>query len=163
MGVHGIEYENSLGMREEHDAFAEIIGRTDFGIRMHYVRFNSETFSKLDKCGYQFDTTEFNKKSGYLFKKPYKVGSMWELPLAIMDGYLPLNYEQKVERTIQLIKEAEAQGIEYLTILFHDYQFCEGFATERDWYKWLLEYLSGRFGFISYREAIKELEDKLCQ
>ena len=158
VGVHGIEYDSLQEMKEEHDAFSAIIGRNDFGIRMHYVRYSDNTFKYLDECGYVFDTTEFDKKRGYLFKNPYKVGSMWEFPLAIMDGYLPISYRQKIEKTEQLIKDAEAEGIEYLTVLFHDYQFCEGYATERDWYKWTIDYLSKRYEFISYKDAINELE-----
>ena len=31
-----------------------------FGIRMHYVRYNSSTFSKLSEIGYLFDTSELD-------------------------------------------------------------------------------------------------------
>ena len=75
-----------------------------------------------------------------------------------MDRYLPLNYEKKIIRTKQLIDEAERQGLKYLTLLFHDYQYCDAYSTERDWYKWTIDYLSKRYEFISYKEAIIELE-----
>lgn len=159
VGVHGIEYESIEGMKKEFDDFKKIIGREDFGIRMHYVRFNDKTFENLSKCNYLFDTTEFDKKKGHLFKEPYRIGRMWEFPLSIMDGYLPLNLDDKKRMTIDLVNEADKLGISYLTILFHDYQFCEGYATERDWYKWAIRYLGDKYGFISYRDAIKELED----
>ena len=46
-----------------------------------------------------------------------------------------------------------------MTILFHDYQFCEGYATEREWYKWLIGWLKANdYQFISYKDAIVELE-----
>lgn len=159
VGVHGIEYESSKGILEEYEEFSKIINRTDFGIRMHYVRFDERTFEKLYKCGYMFDTTEFDKNKGYLMRNPYRIGTMWEFPLVIMDGYLPLNYEKKIQRTKELIKEAEERGIQYLTILFHDYQFCDGYATERDWYRWIVDYLSKKYKFVSYRDAIRELEN----
>ena len=70
-----------------------------------------------------------------------------------------MNLDDKKRMTIDLVNEADKLGISYLTILFHDYQFCEGYATERDWYKWAIRYLGDKYGFISYRDAIKELED----
>ena len=95
VGVHGIEFENSLITESEKQALSSILGRSDFGIRMHYVHYTDNTFINLNKCGYLFDTTEFNKKNGYVLKNPYKVGDMWDFPLAIMDGYLPTKLEDK--------------------------------------------------------------------
>lgn len=159
VGVHGIDYDDLERMKKEYDTFEKIIGRSDFGIRMHYVRFNQRTFNKMLQCGYLFDTTCFDKTSrDNCLKKPYLIGSMWEFPLNIMDGYLPKQIDEKKEETLRLIKIAEQNKLPYLTILFHDYQFCEGYRTEMEWYKWIVIYLkSNGYEFISYRDAIKEL------
>ena len=85
---------------------------------------------------------------------------MWEFPLCIMDGYLPLSLEAKKEKTLEKVEAAEKNGVPYLTVLFHDYQFCNGYATERDWYKWFINWLKDKeYEFISYKNAITELEE----
>lgn len=162
VGVHGIAYEEADKMQKEYNNFARIIGRNDFGIRMHYVRFDDQTFEKLAKCGYFFDTTCFDKQNrDACLLNPYKIDKMWEFPLNIMDGYLPKGIEAKKQETVRLIEEAEARSLEYLTILFHDYQFSKGYKTEKDWYEWTIKYLENKgHTFISYRDAIKELEEK---
>ena len=135
-----------------------ILGRSDFGIRTHYVRFDDTTFHLFEQSGYLFDTSEFNKETGSSMKAPYRVGDLWEFPLSMMDGYLPLELKEKKKASIRLIKEAEKLNLPYFTILFHDYQFCDGYATERDWYKWIISWLElNGYEFISYRDAIAEL------
>lgn len=159
VGVHGIDFSDASKIIEEYNYFRDIVRREDFGIRMHYVRFEKDTFDKLEEAGYAFDTTEFDKTEGTLMKNPYKVGNMWEFPLTIMDGYLPKKLSEKKKKTIELIKKAESENLKYLTLLFHDYQFCEGYATERDWYKWIIKWLyDNGYEFISYKDAIAELE-----
>lgn len=159
VGVHGISFDDDLKMKSEYDKFSNIVGKKDFGIRMHYVRFSEDTFYKLDKCGYLFDSTEFDKAKGFLLKNPYKIGEMWEFPLVIMDGYLSNKLEDKKRKTLDIIQAAEEVDLKYLTILFHDACFSKAYATERDWYKWIVRLLIDRgYEFISYREAIHELE-----
>ena len=162
VGVHGVEYINESKIIEEHDAFKEISGLEMFGIRNHYVRFNEGTFSKMNHAGYLFDTTYYNKKKTELLN-PYKVGSMWEFPLHIMDGYVceQGNLEEGLKRTYNIIDEANIKGVEYLTILFHDYQFDDVFDPQmKEWYIRTIEYCKAKgYKFISYREAIEELEN----
>lgn len=161
VGVHGIAYNTINKMMDEYKAFSEIVGYKDFGIRMHYVRFDDCTFDYLNKCGYLFDSTQFDKTNrDNCLRGPYKVGKMWEFPLNIMDGYLPKKLEEKKEETKRLVYKATKMGLPYLTILFHDYQFSKGFETEKNWYMWTVDYLiSSGYKFISYKEAIKELEE----
>ncbi len=163
VGVHGIAYDDFNEIEKERALFKKIVNRDDFGIRMHYVRFSEKTFEYLNKSGYLFDTTEFDKQNrDNCLKNPYKVGEMWEFPLNIMDGYLPKKIEDKKLETIRLIEQAEEKQIKYLTILFHDYQFSKGYETERKWYKWLIKYLKNKgYEFISYKDAIRELNEVL--
>lgn len=159
VGVHGVSYNCFEEMKAEYDSFRKIVGKTDFGIRMHYVRFDDSTFNNLAKCGYLFDSTEFNKKKGHLIKKPYKVDAMYEFPLCIMDGYLSPLLEDKIAETKELIMEAEKNDLPYLTILFHDYQFSKAYNTEKQWYVWVVKWLEDNgYKFISYRDAILEMD-----
>ena len=159
VGIHGVSFDNEEQMKIEFSRFEETVGVYPTGIRMHYVRYDDSTFEKLSKCGYIYDTTEFIKSEGTCLKAPYKVGNMWEFPLCLMDGYLPKRPEGKRETSVRLLKLAEAKGLPYFSILFHDFQFCEGYAYERDWYIWFTKYLKEQgYTFISYLDAVKEME-----
>lgn len=166
VGVHGIAYQDSDKIKDEYRSFKNIVKKNHFGIRMHYVRKNNATLQMLADSGYLFDSTEFDKK-GEMFNPPYKVNNMWEFPLYIMDGYImsPGNFEQGKRNTINAIKKAEMNNLPYCTILFHDYQYnalC--YPSEKLWYDWLLDYLNQNgYEFISYREAIKEMEKRYEQ
>ena len=158
-GVHGIEYQDEEGMKREFDTFRQLMGFDPCGIRMHYVRCDDETFEKLNKAGYAFDTTEFDKANGGTPKEPYKVGNMWEFPLTIMDVYLPQQFDEAKKRTLEILNICKAEKLRYITVLFHDYQFCDDYSDIRNWYKWLMEYFfdSDEYGFSSYDQIIQEL------
>ena len=161
VGVHGICYDDGEGIREEHDRFKSLFGVNDFGIRMHYVRRDDNTFSRLSDAGYLFDTTQFGKDS-IDFTAPYKVGNMWEFPLYVMDGYIVSDgaLEEGMENTFQALEEVEKRGLPYFTVLFHDYLFNDiCFPTPSTWYKQLIDKLATEgYEFVSYKDAIKELE-----
>lgn len=160
VGVHGIAYQQYDQIEAEYDDFQNVVQKSDFGIRTHYVRFDENTFDKMSRAGYLFDSSEFNKHELEI-KAPYKVNDMWEFPLHIMDGYIipPGNLEKAMNDTIRAIKKANEMNMPYCTILYHDYQYNEKtYPVEKAWYDWLLEYLKKEgYEFISYREAIKEL------
>lgn len=159
IGVHGIDYLTQEGINKEHERFREIIKNDDFGIRMHYVQYNKDTFRKLNKVKYLYDTSEFEKSKGNCIKSPYKVDKMWEFPLCIMDTYLPYDLDQAKELTIKLIQKAENKNLSYFSILFHDYQYCDAYSVYRDWYQWIIGWLKEQnYEFISYKNAVKELE-----
>lgn len=159
-GIHGVSFEDEGKMRDEFERFRTAVGVAPRGIRMHYVRYDENTFEKLNQCGYVYDTTEFIKSEGTCLKAPYKIGKMWEFPLSLMDGYLPKRPKGKREESLRLLKDAEDKGLPYFSILFHDYQFCNGYAYERDWYIWFIDYLKEQgYTFISYLDAVKELEE----
>lgn len=163
VGVHGIEYEDIKGIKAEHDAFCKYTQKDSFGIRTHYVRSDKDTFKKFNNVGYVFDTSQFNKKKLEI-RAPYKVENMWEFPLHIMDGYImPFgDLETGKKNTAEAIRQAEKEGMAYCTILYHDYQYNQRtYPAEKAWYDWLLNYLrEQKYEFVSYEEAILELEDK---
>ncbi|MDD5063958.1 MAG: hypothetical protein PHQ35_04250 [Phycisphaerae bacterium] len=163
VGVHGIESDNFDGINREHEIFKNLSGLKKFGIRMHYLRNSRDTLKFLNEAGYIFDS------SLYKLENPYKVGNLWEFPLHIMDGHLFCNNSrwqnqnlgQIKDKTKRITEEAYTKGIKYFTVLFHDRYFNNSFKSWKDWYVWIVDYLkSSRFEFISYREAIRELEKK---
>ena len=162
-GVHGINFTDYERIKEEYSSFYNNSGLKEFGVRNHYVRFNTNTFEYMNKAGYLFDSTYFSKEQVEL-NSPYKVGNMWEFPLHIMDVYIckPGNLEQGLNDTYATIKQAERMGLPYCTILFHDYQFNDGFDPQmKKWYTDTIRYCKEQnYEFISYRDAINELENK---
>jgi len=163
VGIHGIAFEDYNNIKNEYELFKKMSGLNKIGIRMHYLRNNSETLNMLSNIGYQYDTSK------YEIKNPYKIGNMWEFPLLMMDGYIiegsykwqSLNLENAKESTIKLIEDVQKKDIQYLTILFHDRYFNDSFWTWKEWYIWLIEYLKkNHIPFISYKEAINKLNNK---
>jgi len=159
-GVHGCDYQNMDKMHDEYNNFYKLTGISKFGIRNHYVRYDDDTFNKMNKAGYLFDTSEFNKNYPE-YKDPYKVGEMWEFPLALMDGYvIKPDFNQTKDEVVNFIGKTIADGGKYLTILFHDSYFDEKcYPNEYRFYTWLITYIKSLgLEFISYKEAISELE-----
>lgn len=162
VGVHGINFSSQDLIQNEFNTFRNLMGFEPQGIRMHYVRFDENTFSLLNNVGYLYDSTEFNKAQNGTIKEPYKVGNMWEFPLTMMDGYLPQNFEKAKEETLKVLEVCKEKKLNYISILFHDYQFSEAYKDIFEWYKWLIEYIENQEGleFCSHIDAIKELEAK---
>jgi len=164
-GVHGIEFNDPNKIFTEYDNFKRISNIENFGIRMHYLRIGKNTLEHLSKIGYLFDSSVFEDKN------PYKINYIWEFPLHIMDGYViegkgkkwqSNNLEKSKDITIKIIDNLIKKDNKYLTILFHDRYFSDSFLTWKKWYIWLVEYLkSNNFEFISYKDAIKEMENKI--
>lgn len=161
-GVHGVSFDDPEKISKERSDFSKLTGKKSFGIRMHYVRFSRNTFNFLSDAGYLYDTSEFNKEK-FEIASPYRVGNMWEFPLHIMDAYVLKNGLGNGKKiTESLIKQARELKMPYCTILFHDYQFNrDTYPDFYNWYTWLIKYLkSENFSFISYQDAILELEGK---
>lgn len=156
-GVHGCDYLHLDAIRKEHDDFATLTGDISFGIRNHYVRYDDDTFNKMNQAGYLFDSSEFNKLAP-TYKKPYKVGQMWEFPLAIMDGYVLHHDLEQAKATIkELLRTLNEDA--YLTILFHDVFYNEKcYPQEKYFYEWLILYLKSlNVEFVTFKEAIINL------
>ena len=161
VGVHGIEFETLEKIKAEHSVFATISKQQNFGTRMHYIRTDDQTFTNMAQAGYIFDSSEMG------FKAPYKIGSMWEFPFQIMDGYIiekpkqwqSKNFKHSCEETKYIIDKAAALNLPYLGIDFHDRYFSDSHKTWKDWYIWLIEYLTTqKIEFVNFKQAIKELE-----
>lgn len=150
VGVHGICYDDSNGIKKEHDDFKSLSGMDKFGIRMHYLRMDDKTLDNLGSAGYLFDTTVLSNPSDY------KVKNMTEVPFQIMDSnfFGPLeNYtlEEAKKRTIEMIGDEK-----YFSVLFHQRNFSDEFPDAKEWYIWLINYFKSRnFEFVSYKNYVQ--------
>ena len=163
VGVHGIDYDSFEKMKTEHDRFAKISNQENFGIRMHYLRKNDDTFFYMEQIGYSYDCSQIG------FKNPYKIGKMWEFPLQIMEGwafhqgkrYQTVNLSEAKKLTLIEIEKAKELNLQYLNVLFHDRYFCNNFSSWKNWYKWIIRHLKSEgFEFVTYGEALRDLNNQ---
>lgn len=153
-GVHGIEIADIRKMKNEYNDFKKISGLSSFGARTHYVRYDAETFTKMEKIGYLFDTSEFNKKA-IVLKPDYQIGKMREFPLHIMDGYIIHNNFDKAKMiTIDALNSGEKKNLKYFTFLFHDYMYNDKtYPIDKAFYEWFISYcVENNYKFTSYRD-----------
>lgn len=159
VGVHGIAYDNPADIKKEFESFAEIAGHRSFGIRMHYLRINSNTLKFLSDAGYLFDATMPE------LKPTYSIHNFTEFPVHIMDGWMidkhkswqVNNLSKALEESKRLIDEGLKNNVDYFSILFHDRYFSNGFKTWKNWYVQLMEYLiREKFQFVDYKMALEE-------
>lgn len=75
------------------------------------------------------------------------------------ESFQKFKFEETVSETLELLGNLKKFGVKYLNILFHDHYFTDSFDTWKKWYLWSIDYLKNNgFTFISFRDAIKELE-----
>lgn len=161
IGVHGITFNEFNEIKKERDLFEKLSGLDRFGIRMHYLRFNHYTGALLNGANYLFDSSVYEMKS------PFKIGSLWEFPLHVMDGRIICKnarwqnqtLTQSKETTKRVLEDCFNNNISYFNILFHDRYFSDSFRTWKEWYIWLIQYLrENGLTFINYSTAIEDLE-----
>ena len=158
-GVHGVEVDDFVKMKNEYLSFQRFACLERIGIRTHYVRYNESTFEKMSKIGYYFDSSKFDKYQIGLYV-PYKINEMWEFPLYIMDSYILKNGLATAKYlTKKAILDAQKMGLKYFTFLFHDYLYNEKtYPDAKKYYEWFIQYCRYKeLDFISYEDAIKEL------
>lgn len=95
IGLHGIDAWNGVekGLKE-FDRISSLTGRSDLGVRMHWLYFNSESPMVLEKAGFLYDSTYgYNNSVGFragtsqVFR-PLSTERLLELPLQIQDTAL---------------------------------------------------------------------------
>ncbi len=141
IGVHGIDsWVDVEKAREEIGKIQELIGRSELGVRMHWLYFGAESPAKLEKAGYAFDSTcGYNEKIGYKagtsqIYRPPGAKHLVELPMHIMDTALfyPNRMDLTFSEGITAIKsfiEMAARFGGVLTFNWHD----RSIAPERLW------------------------------
>jgi hypothetical protein len=164
VGVHGICYDSEDGIRDEWERFRGISGQEEIGIRMHCLSHTAQTLAYLDAAGYRFDCT----LSG--LRNPFRPGEhLWEFPLQLMDADLfcdgarwqSRDLEEAKRSSLEMLNRAEGEGLEYFTLLFHDFYYSDAHGAWKAWYEWFVDTLAARgFEFTHYQGAIQELERK---
>jgi hypothetical protein len=67
--------------------------------------------------------------------------------------------KEAIKSAIVKIKDAEKNGIEFLTILFHDRYFDDSFLSWKNWYKEIINYCKAQdYEFVNYRQAISYIK-----
>ena len=95
LAVHGIDaWHDAEAGREELKKLVSCTGQKTTGIRMHWLYFDRESPGKLEKAGFEYDSTcGFNEAIGYragtlqVFR-PLGCSTLMELPMTIMDSAL---------------------------------------------------------------------------
>lgn len=160
IGLHGIEYQNFEGILMERKLFEIFFNHTPNGVRMHYLKFGSNTLPYLEKAGYIFDSSELG------LKKPYKIGNLWEFPISLMDvslfdrkvWYGKKNFLNLLRKSFRVLEKARENNLEYFVLLFHDFYFSDAFKDRKDWYIAFINHLvQNGFQFVTFREAIADM------
>jgi len=141
ISVHGIDaWRDSAKGCDEREHIQEITGAAETGIRMHWLYFDSQAPSTLEKAGFSYNSTVgYNEAIGYragtaqVFKHP-NVDRLLELPLHIMDtalfypSYMNLSDDEARAAMLPLIENVTRFG-GVLTINWHD----RSLGPERLW------------------------------
>jgi hypothetical protein len=149
VGVHGLDAWLDVDEgRKERERVSQATGVNELGVRMHWLFFDENSPSILDRAGFTYDSTV-----GYRETVGYRAGTMQayappgaanllELPLLVMDtalfypSYLNLGEPAAARQVFRLIDDAERIG-GALTINWHD----RSIAPERLWEDFYLKLL----------------------
>jgi hypothetical protein len=155
VGLHGIDaWTDSAAGRKELEEVKNVAGRGDLGVRMHWLFFDEESPSRLDRAGAKYDSTVgYNETVGYRtgthqVYKPLSASELVELPLHIMDtalfypSHLHLSRADAGMKIREIIDSAHRHG-GCVTVNWHD----RSIAPERLW--------TG-----AYVDLIKEMEER---
>jgi hypothetical protein len=157
VGLHGIDaWLDSASGRQESGELREVLGGTEAGVRMHWLAFNDQSPTALDRAGFSYDSSfGYNETIGYRAGtaqafKPIGVAKMLELPLHIMDTALffpkHLNLREiEAEGLVRKLIEDVAKFGGALTVNWHD----RSIAPERLWESFYLKLL----GELKHRGA----------
>ena len=156
-GVHGMAYNDPKAMQQEFDTFKKISGLNKFGIRMHYLRTDTDTRNKLSATGYSFDSTDYG------IARPYSIGKMIEFPISIMDVYSVRpehkTFKEAKAYTEEKMEQAANNNIPFFTINFHDMLFDPAYALYMEWFTWIIGLCKQKgYSFISFENALKQYE-----
>jgi hypothetical protein len=141
VGLHGLDaWADSARGANELGEIARIAGRSDLGVRMHWLYWGPDSAAKLEQAGFNFDSTiGYNQTVGYragtgqVFKL-LGTRALLELPLHVMDTamfyprHLNLTFDEAERRLGAMIEVARDFG-GVLTINWHD----RSIAPERLW------------------------------
>ena len=167
VGLHGIDsWHDPAAALAEKARITEASGKTDVGIRMHWLCFNQNTHHILEEAGFIYDTTVgYNDTVGYragtsqVFK-PIGVKNISELPLNIQDTalfnprHMSLTKDEAWFLADDLIRKTKQHG-GVLTILWHDRSLSPERLYEDFYIKLLDELKNKNAWFATATDACK--------
>jgi hypothetical protein len=141
IGVHGIDaWRDKTKGREELERISSLTGRSEMGVRMHWLFFDEQSPAALEDAGFSYDSTVgYNQTVGYRAGttqafKPLGVARLLELPLHVMDtalfypSYMNLTATEAETVVAELVENVIRFGGS-LTVNWHD----RSIAPERLW------------------------------
>jgi hypothetical protein len=155
VGLHGIDaWRDVHSGRKELEEIRRVAGRSEVGVRMHWLYYDKGSPAILEQAGAAYDSTfGYNETVGYRAGttqayKPLNAQDLLELPLHVMDtalfypSHLGLSTEQAKQRVGEMLENVQRFG-GCITINWHD----RSIAPERLW---------GNF----YRELVQDLASR---
>lgn len=167
IGLHGIDsWWNLQAALREKDRVLKATGQTKVGVRMHWLYYNQQSPSVLDKAGFEYDATlGYNETVGFrngttqVFR-PLGVRKLLELPLSIQDTALfyprrlnlsRVDARQLCSRLLEMVRSCG--GV--LTVSWHE----RSLRPERLWgefYVWFLGLLQAGGACFADAEQVVE-------
>ena len=141
IGVHGIDsWHDAAKGRDEIARVTAVTGNKKPGIRMHWLKWNDDSYRVLEEAGYSYDSTSgYNEAVGFrngtaqVFR-PLGRSELLEMPMHIQDGALfypgrmDLNESRAWELCERVIASIQRIG-GVATLLWHD----RSHGPERFW------------------------------
>jgi hypothetical protein len=167
IGVHGIDAWHSAEKgKAERLRVASATGKSNMGIRMHWLLADGDTARVIEEAGYDYDATVgYNEAPGYRagtsqVYRPKGAHRLLELPLHIQDGALfyprrlDLSEGEAWELCTKFIDHVQAHG-GVLTILWHD----RSHGPERYWGDFYVRLVDTLRAFHAWFGAAGEVVD----
>jgi hypothetical protein len=141
IGLHGIDaWHDSERGRQEIKRIVDVTGQKTIGVRMHWLCFDSNSFSVLEQLGIDYDSTfGYNETIGYKAGtmqafRPLGLKRLLELPIHIQDTALfyPHRLALSAVKAWDLCRNALFMAIQFggvITVLWHQ----RSLAPERLW------------------------------
>ncbi len=147
-GVHGIDaWRDPAAGAEELRQLRTVTGQETVGVRMHWLYFDTDSHTTLEKAGFDYDSTwGYNEAVGYragtsqVFR-PTSCENLMELPMTIMDsalfsaGRMNLDRREALQLCTGIVKNARQFG-GTLVINWHE----RSLAPERLWGRAYMEF-----------------------
>lgn len=165
VGTHGLDaWHDPTAARAEKNRITEVSGKSNIGIRMHWLCFNKDTYRVLEEAGFIYDATfGYNDVVGYRagtsqIYKPPGVKRLFELPLNIQDTALFNPKHMSLSKTDawllaeDLIGKVSVFG-GILTVLWHDRSLSPERLYDDFYIKLLAELKKRKVWFATAGEA----------
>jgi hypothetical protein len=150
VGLHGIDaWQDAAKAEIEAALIRDVVGRSEIGVRMHWLYFDQESPKALEEAGFSYDSTfGYNDAVGFragtaqVFSIP-PADSLLELPLTVQDtalfypGRMHLSESEAMESCRQLMRQLVRYGGS-MTVNWH----TRSLSPERLWGDFYREFIA---------------------